>query len=644
ANDSDVDGDTLTAVIVGNPSHGTVTLNANGSFSYTPTANYNGPDSFTYQAKDSALNSATATVNITVTPVNDAPVAANDSYSTAEDTTLNIAAVTGVLANDSDVDGDTLTAVIVGNPSHGTVTLNADGSFSYTPAANYNGSDSFTYQAKDSALNSATATVNITITAVNDAPVAANDSYSTAEDTTLNVPAVTGVLANDSDVDGNTLTATVVANPTHGTVTLNSDGSFTYAPTANYNGSDSFTYKASDGSLNSSTATVTITVNAINDPPVAVNDTYTIVEDSTLNGNVLTNDTDVDGDSLTATLVAAPTHGSLTFTAATGAFTYTPFANYNGTDSFTYTANDGQASSSSATVTITVTPANDAPVANNDSYSVMSGAVLTVSAPGLLANDTDVDGNALQVTSIVVGPTHGTLSPLSDGSFTYTPTGNYVGPDSFTYTANDGTVDSAPATVSITINANPVPTFGILAGPITLNGQTGLFEQRVTVTNTGSVTAPAFRVTVSGLSTNVTVYNATAKSNGIPYVHYNAPLDPNKTVTLILEFFNPKRTAFTDTLAALNDTITTTGTNAATGIHINKIYPDTTGRIFIEFPSIVGRTYMVTYSDDLNTWKIATPSITAGSTLTQWYDDGLPKTDTMPANRSYRALLVPSTP
>jgi hypothetical protein len=198
--------------------------------------------------------------------------------------------------------------------------------------------------------------------------------------------------------------------------------------------------------------------------------------------------------------------------------------------------------------------------------------------------------------------------------------------------------------VTITVLPNPVPTFGILAGAITLNGQTGLFEQRVTVTNTGTVTAEAFRVTISGLTTNVTVYNATGKSNNVPYVKYNGPLDPNQTVTLILEFLNPKRTAFTDTLAVLPDVFTTTGTNAAIGVHIDKIYVDTTRRAFIEFKSIVGRTYTILYSDDLNTWKVSTPSITAGSTLTQWYDDGPPKTDMLPANRTYRALLVPTTP
>src|SRR5439155_240195 len=140
-------GDTFSAVLVRHPTPARRTSDLNGSFSYVPAANYNGPDSFTYKANDGAADSGIATVSITITSVNDAPVVVNDSYTTAEDTTLNIAAP-GVLANDSDVDGDALSAVLVSGPTHGSLTLNSNGSFSYVPAANYNGPDSFTYKAR----------------------------------------------------------------------------------------------------------------------------------------------------------------------------------------------------------------------------------------------------------------------------------------------------------------------------------------------------------------------------------------------------------------------------------------------------------------------------------------------------------------
>lgn len=198
----------------------------------------------------SALNFQTA---------NQAPAAAADSFTTAEDTALNIAAP-GLLTNDSDPDGTSLTAVIVTQPTHGTLTLNANGSFTYTPAANYNGPDSFTYRASDGTATSSPATVSLTVTAVNDTPVAANDTFTTPFNTAL-TPAAPGVLSNDTDVDtGTTLTPTVVAQPLHGTVTLNANGSFSYTPTTGYSGPDSFTYRVSDGTANSTAATVNITV------------------------------------------------------------------------------------------------------------------------------------------------------------------------------------------------------------------------------------------------------------------------------------------------------------------------------------------------------------------------------------------------
>lgn len=205
-------------------------------------------------------------------PANAAPVGAVDGYSTVEDEILTVEAP-GVLANDTDADGDTLTATGVTQPANGEVDLAADGSFTYTPAAGFSGTDTFTYKADDGTATSAATTVTITVEEadqppVNTAPVAGDDAYSTVEDEPLTLPAP-GVLANDTDADGNALTATGVTQPANGAVTMAADGSFTYTPDAGFSGKDVFTYRADDGTDTSAPATVTITVKALGTTAVA---------------------------------------------------------------------------------------------------------------------------------------------------------------------------------------------------------------------------------------------------------------------------------------------------------------------------------------------------------------------------------------
>src|SRR5204863_438026 len=182
-------GDPISATMVAGPTNGELTLNADGSFSYTPNANFSGTDSFTYTAGDGSLSSAETTVALTVNPTNDAPAATSDAYQTSEDTSLTIDAIAGVLANDSDPDGDPMSAAVVVGPANGTLTLNADGSLNYVPNANFNGIDSFTYQASDGTLTSDPATVTIDICPANDAPTSADDAYSLDQGTTLTVDA-----------------------------------------------------------------------------------------------------------------------------------------------------------------------------------------------------------------------------------------------------------------------------------------------------------------------------------------------------------------------------------------------------------------------------------------------------------------------
>ncbi len=437
---------------------------------------------------------------VTIVGRNDPPVALSDSYVTNEDTALSVAAP-GVLANDGDPDSPlTLAAQVVTGtgPTHGTLTLNADGSFIYTPFLNYHGADSFTYRATGGSIP-LSATVNITVNAVNDVPTAAGNSYATDEDTLLSVGAP-GVLAGDADADGDALTATLAAGPSHSAAfALSANGSFTYTPAANYAGTDSFTYRAGDGLAFSPVVTVDITVRSVNDAPVASGQSVLTNEDTP--GAITLAATDVDSVSLTYSVVSGPTHGILSGTAP--ALTYTPALNYNGPDSFTFKANDGTVDSNVATVTIRVTAVNDAPTATGHSYSTAEDTALSVPVPGVLAGDSDVDGDPLTAT-LVASPASGALTLNPNGSFVYTPVANFNGAVSFTYRANDGTVDSNVATVSITVNAvNDAPTISDIAN-LSVDANTNTGALAFVIGDVDGLTG----VTVSGASSNPTLVPA----------------------------------------------------------------------------------------------------------------------------------------
>jgi VCBS repeat-containing protein len=447
-NDTDADGDALSAVLVSNPSHGQLTLNANGTFVYTPNTQFIGFDSFTYKANDSLATSGVATVLIQIGD-NTAPVATDDSYYVGLNTKLTVGAA-GVLANDTDVNGDPLSAVLVSKPTQGQLKLKADGTFVYTPNKHFSGLDSFSYKSNDSLAVSGVATVLIQV-GPNTAPVSTNDTFSIDQNMKLSI-AGPGVLANDTDVNGDALSALLVTKPLYGTLKLKADGSFIYTPNKKFTGDDSFTYKVSDGWSTSSVATVTI--HGDNTAPGATNDAYSIDQNTKLiivGPGVLANDTDIDNDALSAVLVSKPTHGQLKLN-ADGSFVYTPSKTFSGLDSFSYKTSDGWAASSVATVTIQVGD-NTAAVAADDAYSIGTNMKLIIAGRGVLANDTDVNGDALTA-KLVSKTSHGSVSLNADGSLSYTPSKNFVGTDSFSYKVSDGRADSNVATVSITVGQN----------------------------------------------------------------------------------------------------------------------------------------------------------------------------------------------
>jgi gliding motility-associated-like protein len=468
---ADADGDALTYTKETDPAHGTVVVNADGTYTYTPTTGYTGGDSFTIKIDDGQGGSTTVTVNITVTPPpNNPPTGTGDTKTTTWNVPVN-GNVTG-----SDPDGDALTYTKASDPAHGTVVVNADGTYTYTPTTGYTGGDSFTVKIDDGKGGTTTVIVNITVTAPpNNPPTGTGDTKTTTQD----IP-VSGNVTG-SDPDGDALTYTKASDPANGTVVVNANGTYTYTPTTGYTGGDSFTVKIDDGKGGSTTVIVNITVNPVipppNNPPTGTGDTKTINQDTPVNGSVT--GSDPDGDALTYTKASDPAHGTVVVN-ADGTYTYTPAAGYTGGDSFTVKIDDGKGGSTTVIVNITVNPVipppNNPPTGTGDTKTINQDTPVNGSVTG-----NDPDGDALTYIK-ASDPAHGTVVVNADGTYTYTPAAGYTGGDSFTVKIDDGKGGSTTVTVNITVN--PVT-------PPANNPPTGFGDSKTTKENTpvsGNVT------------------------------------------------------------------------------------------------------------------------------------------------------------
>jgi len=582
-NDTDVEDTTLKVSAISNISTGTVTNNNDGTLTYSADGDYNGTITFDYTVMDSSGASDTASVTVTINAMNDPPKTVDDYKTTQEDTQ----AVIAVLANDTDVEGDMLSLTDVYGCTHGTADIEGN-NIVYTPNENYYGTDQFTYEVSDGNGGTSTAIVHMTITSVNDAPVIEKHSSNSGdwtmdEDTTaqfnftvtdpetptanliitidsqnttilkntgivlstndegyktitvtpeenangtvsIEINATDGDLtstkvfeitinpSNDppvvdlcsistfedvsfngqlssTDIDDESATYSKVTNPSHGTVEVNSNGSFTYTPEANYSGADSFEVMADDGHIsnNTSTGTVYITVNPANDKPDATDDNVTVTEDTPQVIDVLSNDTDVDisaGDKITITSVSKPSHGNASV--ADGKVSYTPDENYNGTDSFTYTISDNEGEVDSAAVNITITSVNDAPANGNDISQTDEDTAVIIEA----VNNDDIDlttnSDTEKVNAISVDdPTHGTAVISDDKQkITYTPDENWFGTEVFYYTAQDSGELTASFSVTVTVNSvNDAPVIVQTLPNISTNEDTTSSEVTFTVTD-----------------------------------------------------------------------------------------------------------------------------------------------------------------
>ena len=422
----DRDKDSLNYKLVSNSINGTVKLNSNGFYTYTPNNNFMGVDSFSYVANDGITDSKISTVKINIT--NNPPVV-NDINAEFHSNTN----YTGKF-NSNDIDGDKLTYNITSGPKYGLVVLNDDGTYTYKPTKNFIGTVSFSYLANDGISDSNTATVTLTVN--NSKPVSNNINITSYANTKY-----TGKL-NSTDSDQDVLTYYCGVHPKNGVLKIKTDGSFVYIPNDGFVGEDSFSYQAYDGFKFSEKANVTM--NIVNNPPVAYNQNVSTKSNKQYNGKL--NVSDLDNNELTYEFIISPKHGSLSAD-PDGTFNYLPYNGFAGEDSFCYIVNDGVDSSNLTNVTINVS--NDPPVAYNQNVSTLSSTQYN----GKL-NVSDLDKNELTY-DIVALTKHGSVCLNPDGTFNYFPNKGFVGVDSFSYIVNDGVVNSNAANVTINVTTHP---------------------------------------------------------------------------------------------------------------------------------------------------------------------------------------------
>ncbi len=472
-------GQTLTFILSPNGSTGGLTFStapsidpATGTLTYRATADANGTATFDVTLMDNGVPAATSaaqTITITVTAVTDIVA---DALTTNEDTPITANVITGTngASADSFEGAPMLTSVTQG--TNGAVTFTAAGTVTYTPNADFNGSDSFTYTVTSGGATE-TATVTVTVNAVVDI---AADALTTNEDTPITANLITGTGGASADSFAVGAVISSVTQPTNGTVTFLANGSVTYTPNADFNGSDAFTYTVTAGGV-TETGNVTVTINAVAD---IVADSLTTVEDTAVTANVITGTNGASADNFegmkTLTSVTQGTNGAVTFTAA-GSVTYTPIADFNGVDSFTYTVTSGGVTET-ATVTITVTSVADISIVSigvADTLTTLEDTAITANViTGTNGASADNFEGAAVLTSVTQG-TKGTVTFTAAGDITYTPTLDLNGSDSFTYTVTSGGVtETGTVTVNIT-SVNDVPTF-------TLNLNSDITSPRVLLT------------------------------------------------------------------------------------------------------------------------------------------------------------------
>ncbi|HHF3003522.1 TPA: tandem-95 repeat protein [Vibrio diabolicus] len=452
---SDVEGDALTASNLVVDGDATVTANDDGSFTITPDANFNGDIDITFDINDGS-DTIVATADLTVNPVNDLPQPEDQAFTIGEDGVLNFTDQ-DLLDGATDIDGDDLSVEgVTYTGADGVLTDNGDGTYSFAPNENFNGDVNFTFDVSDG-TDTVTANIDVTVTPENDPPVAGSTSYTVHEDNSITI-SDEQLLANSSDVEGEVAIDSVSYSGTDGLFQDNGDGTYTFSPNENFNGEVSLDVVVVDEDGATDSTTAGITVLEVNDPPIAGATSYSVNEDEVItisSEQLLANASDVEGEVAIDSVSYTGSDGIFTDN-GDGTFSFAPNQNFNGEVNLDVVVVDEDGATASTTANIDVLPINDAPVSGDLAYSVDEDGSITLSQEQLLAQASDVEGDALTASNLLVDG-DATVTANDDGSFTITPDANFNGDIDITFDINDGT-DTIVATADLTVNpVNDLP-------------------------------------------------------------------------------------------------------------------------------------------------------------------------------------------
>ncbi|EJL6723420.1 tandem-95 repeat protein [Vibrio alginolyticus] len=452
----DIDGDDLSAINLStNDENATVEMNEDGSFTITPSENFYGDIEFSYDVTDGEEVVA-AGLDLTVTPVNDAPEPQDQVFTVGEDGLLTFTDA-DLLTGATDVEGDNLTVEgVTYTGADGVLTDNGDGTYSFAPNENFNGGVNFTFDVSDG-TDTVTANIDVSVTPENDPPVAGSTSYTVHEDNSITI-SDEQLLANSSDIEGDVSISSVSYSGNDGVLEINGDGTYTFSPNENFTGDVSLDVVVVDEDGAVDTTTAGITVLEVNDPPIAGTTSYTIDEDEVITisaEQLLANSSDIEGEVALDSVSYSGSEGIFTDN-GDGTFSFAPNQNFNGEVNLDVVVVDEDGATASTTANIDVLPINDAPVSGDLAYSVDEDNSITLSQEQLLAQATDVEGDALTASNLVVDG-DATVTANDDGSFTITPDANFNGDIDFTFDINDGS-DTIVATADLTVNpVNDLP-------------------------------------------------------------------------------------------------------------------------------------------------------------------------------------------